>query len=162
MFCMVLYGGLHFCPITRRSWVQFPVGEDLLPAPVGLLQVLQFLTHLKKFSRVSRIHSLRPWPNALLKIFNASVWQNEASFLKWVNGCSVLHPSLRGWCFLPVLCRGGADQFPVWLHRQGHRAQPSSSWPATHTARWTHIQTCLRTLKGNYNGSWVIVIFWPL
>lgn len=104
----------------------------------------------------SHTWTLKPslWPWTQLKISGSSVWQIEASSSR-AGQWFIRHPSLRGRRFLPVLCRGGADQFPVRLHRQRHRAESSSSWPATCTARWAS----LRTLRVNFNGGWVIVVF---
>lgn len=152
---VVLDGSVHICSRTRRSLVQFPVGRTfLLCAPVRLLQVQQFLRLL-----MEQKQSLWPWRNAQLKISSSSGGQIEASSSE-ASQWFFSHPSLRGRCFLPVLCWRRADQFPVWLHRQRHRAQPSSSWPATCTARWTHT-TCLK-LEWHFSGGWVIVGFWSL
>lgn len=156
----MLDGGLHICPITTKSLVLFPVGRTFgLCALVCLLQVHSLPTHWRQcfWGLIEQKHPLWPWTNAEVKIDGASVWQIETSSSQ-AGQRFIHHPSLRGWCFLPVLCRGRADQFPVWLYSQRHRAQPSSSWPATCTARWTNT-ACFGTLTGNFNAGWVVVVF---
>ncbi|XP_059532623.1 protein Dok-7 isoform X1 [Myotis daubentonii] len=42
---------------------------------------------------------------------------------------------LLGWSLLPVLCRGGADQLPVRLHRPGHLPEQGPLWAAAGSPR---------------------------
>ncbi|XP_017718635.1 PREDICTED: protein Dok-7 isoform X10 [Rhinopithecus bieti] len=41
----------------------------------------------------------------------------------------------RGWCLLPVLSRGGADQLPVRLHRPRHLPHQGPLWAAARSPR---------------------------